>query len=175
MNATANDVVELNRDIGYHLMNYLEGIDAANFLEAVNNSSQFRSIATTSDHVFQKLIGRIFRSRQRVILPRRAFECYLNECEVVDDKLVPLEEHYAPCIQPIQRVFVYACFSTEGFGLLCQAYRTSLFQCYSRLIPFNTDFYCADFGLLDYEIYIRTIGQKRNLNDHEKTYFQSKK
>ncbi len=35
-------IVELNQDIGCHILTFLDGIDATNFIEAVNNSEQFR-------------------------------------------------------------------------------------------------------------------------------------
>ena len=174
MTEIGNKIVQLNRDVGCHLVNFLEGIDAANFLEAVNNSEQFNSIATTSDLVFRQLMNEIFRHSQRVELPRTLYECYLEDCEVIDGKLVWSERQNSSFIQPRQRLFVHSCFTINGFGLLCRAYRTSLFQCYSRLLPFNTDLYYADFGLLDYELYNRTITLERDLNDYEQKLFKSK-
>ena len=174
MNEIGNKIVQLNPDIGCHLVNFLEGIDATNFLETVNNNDQFNSIATTSDLVFRRLLNEILRQSQRVDLPRTLYECYLEDSEIIDGKLVWLEKQNSSLIQPQQRLFVHSCFTINGFGLLCRAYRTSLFQCYSRLLPFNTDFYYADFGLLDYELYNRTITLERDLNDYEQKLFRSK-
>ena len=174
MAETGNKVVQLNQDIGYYLLNFLDGVDACNFLEVVNQSSQFRSIATTSDHTFRALIT-MFWGHHRILLSRETYGKYLHDCKVVDDKLVFIENRNSSFIQPLQRLFVYRCFSIEGFNKLCKAYRTSLFQCYSRLLPFNTDLYSADFGLLDYELYNETIGLKRDLNDYERKLFRSKK
>jgi len=38
---TERPVVELNQDVGCHLLRFLDGIDATNFIEAVNDSRQF--------------------------------------------------------------------------------------------------------------------------------------
>ncbi|CAF1686492.1 unnamed protein product, partial [Rotaria magnacalcarata] len=111
---------------------------------------------------------------ERISLPAETYENYLQDCEILDDKLVPFENHNPSLIQPVQRLFVHQCFSIEGFGALCKAYRTPLFQCYSRILPFNTDLYCADFGLIDYQLYNETINSERDLNVYEKNFFKSK-
>ena len=41
-------------------------------------------------------------------------------------------------------------------------------------MPFNTTWYDADFGLLNYETYGHTSGSERVLNDHELNLFKSK-
>ncbi len=174
MTATENKVVQLNRDIGYYLLNFLDGTDACNFLEVVNKTNQFWSIATISDQIFRKLMKEIVRARQRILLPEETFKNYLYDCEVIDDKLVLLENCDSSFIQPCQRLFVHSCFNIEGFGKLCKAYQTLMFQCYSRLLPFNTNLYCSDFGLIDYELYRTTISLERDLNNHEPKLFKSK-
>ena len=123
MAETGNKVVQLNQDIGYDLLNFLYGVDACNFLEVVNKSNQFRSIATKSDHTFRALIT-MFWGHQRILLSRETYEKYLHDCQVVDDKLVLIENPNSSFIQPIQRLFAYQCFSVEGFAKLCKAYRT---------------------------------------------------
>ncbi len=45
-----NAVIPLPEVIGCHLLTYLYGTDAINFVEAINNTDQFGSIAQTSDH-----------------------------------------------------------------------------------------------------------------------------
>jgi hypothetical protein len=45
-------VIELNQLVGYHLLTFIDGADATNFIEAVNDSKQFWSIAKTLDHHF---------------------------------------------------------------------------------------------------------------------------
>ncbi|CAM2727709.1 unnamed protein product [Rotaria socialis] len=124
------EIPELNADIGLHLVNFLNGTDTSNFLEVVNNCSQFLSIATATDRMFVEIMKK-FRGPKRILLPAEAYENYLQDCKIVDDKLVPFENHNPSIIQPVQRLFVHQCFSIEGFGALCKAYRTSLFQCYS--------------------------------------------
>lgn len=172
---TEEKIVLLNPVVGCHLLNFLEGIDAANFLETVNTSDQFHSIAPTSDHIFRQLINETFRNGQRIAAPRASYERYLDYGEIIDDKLAWLKDQNFPYIEPRQRLFVYSCFSVMGFEILCKAYRTSLFQCYSRLLPYNTEFYCADFGLLDYELFNRTITLQRDLNNYEQRLFKSKR
>ncbi|CAM2728350.1 unnamed protein product [Rotaria socialis] len=166
------EVVQLNPVVGCHLLCFLDGLDASNFLEVVNNTNQFYSIAPTSDQIFRQLM-QMFCCKQRVLVPRELYEFYSDDFEVMDDRLVVSYGDFdTSLIRPIQRVFVHPCFSIEGFGKLCKVYRTAAFQCYSRLIPFNTDFYCADFGLIDYELYHQTIGVERDLNTYENNFFK---
>ncbi|CAF3044652.1 unnamed protein product [Rotaria socialis] len=166
------EVVQLNPVVGCHLLCFLDGLDASNFLEVVNNTNQFYSIAPTSDQIFRQLM-QMFCCKQRVLVPRELYEFYSDDFEVMDDRLVVSYGDFdTSLIRPIQRVFVHPCFSIEGFGKLCKVYRTAAFQCYSRLIPFNTDFYCADFCLIDYELYHQTIGVERDLNTYENKFFK---
>jgi hypothetical protein len=174
MSESENKIIQLYPDIGYHLLNFLDGIDVCNFIEVVNDSNQFSSIATATDCNFRNLIQKIFCYGQKTLLPKETFENYLDDCEVVDDRLIWIENRNSSFIQPRQRLFVYRCFSIEGFGKLCRVYRTPLFECYSRLLSFNTDLYCADFGLVDYALYMSTIVLERELNDHERKLFKSK-
>jgi len=173
MSDSENKIVRLHPDIGYYLLNFLDGIDACNFIEVVNDDNQFSSIATATDCNFRNLIQQIFYYGQKILLPKETFENYLDNCEVFDDRLVSIENCNSSFIQPRQRLFVYRCFSIEGFRKLCRIYRTPLFQCYTRLLSFNTDFYCADFGLVDYALYMPTIVLERELNDHERKLFKS--
>jgi len=59
-------VVALNQVFEYHLLTFLEGIDAVNFIEALNGSKQFLLIAKTIDHHFIEII-KIFDDHQRII------------------------------------------------------------------------------------------------------------
>ncbi|CAF4773944.1 unnamed protein product, partial [Rotaria magnacalcarata] len=167
------EIPELNPDIGLHLVNFLNGTDASKFLEVVNNCSQFVSIGTASDRLFVEIMKKS-DGRARILLPAKIYGNYLQDCEILDDKLVPFENHNPSVIQPAQRLFVHSCFSTKGLSALCKAYRTPLFQCYSRILPFNTDLYCADFGLIDYQLYNETISSERDLNVYENKFFKSK-
>ena len=171
-----NTVVQLNQDIGCYLLRFIDGIDAVNFIEAVNDSRQFWSIAKKSDHHFIEMI-KAFCDHQKVLLPRALFENFTNEYEIDDEQLIVISKRYSDVIEPSTRLYIHPCFSTEGFTKLCEVYKTSLFSCYSRLLPLNTVCYnySADFGLLDYEWYGHTIGSERMLNVHEKTLFKGKK
>jgi len=172
---TENTVVELNQDIGCYLLRFIDGIDATNFIEAVNNSRQFGSIAKASDHHFIEMI-KMFCGRQRILLPRVLFGDFENEYEIDDERLIVVSKRYSDVIEPSERLYIHSCFSIEGFTKLCEVYKTPLFSCYSRLLPLNTVCfsYNADFGLLDYEWYGHTIGSERMLNDHERQLFKSK-
>lgn len=152
-------------------MNFLDGIDASNFVEAVNDSNQFASIATTSDHSFIQLI-KTLHGNQKVLLPQCLYEHCLDDCEVEGDKLVISDAVDGGYIVPIQRLFVYSCFTVEGFNKLCKTYRTPPFQYYCRLLSFNTDLYSAEFGLVDYPNYCKTIGLERDFNSYENKFFK---
>lgn len=167
------EIPELNIDIGFHLLKFLYGTDMSNFLEVVNNCRQFLSIATASDRMFVEIMKKN-HGEGRILIAPEMYQSYLDDCEVIDSRLVPLNNRNLSVIQPVQRLFLYACFSIEGFGALCRAYRTPLFHCYSRLLPFNTDLYYADFGLVDYELYAKTVSAIRDLNSYEKLIFKSK-
>jgi hypothetical protein len=168
-----NTVVELNEVVGCHLFKFLDGIDTTNFIEAVDGSEQFGSIAKTFDYHFNKLIS-VFCNYQRILLPRALFECFTGESEIDEERLVVVSTRYSSVIQPSERLYIYPCFSVEGFSKLCEVYKTSLFKCYCRLLPLNTVWYYADFGLLNYEWYGHTVGLERILNDHEKNLFKGK-
>ncbi|CAF3285241.1 unnamed protein product [Rotaria sp. Silwood2] len=170
---TGNTVVELNQDVGCYLLRFIDGVDAVNFIEAVNNSRQFWSIAKTSNHHFIEMI-KAFRGHHRILLSRALFEDFTDEYEIDDEQLIVVSKRYSDVIEPSIRLYIHPCFSTEGFTKLCEVYKTSLFSCYSRLLPLNTVCYNynADFGLLDYEWYGHTIGSERMLNDHEKNLFK---
>jgi hypothetical protein len=168
---TENKVVELNKDVGCHLLKFLDGIDATNFIEAVNNSEKFCSIAKTLDHHFIEMI-KVFCGHQRILLPRELFEDFTNEYEIDDERLIVVSKRYSDVMEPSERLYIHPCFSIEGFAKLCEVYKTSLFKCYSRLLPLNTVCYNADFGLLNYEWYGHTIGSERMLNDYETKLFK---
>ena len=152
---TENRVVELNQDVGCCLLIFIDGIDVVNFIAAVNDTRQFRSTAKTLDYHFIEMI-KVFSGHPRILLPRALFEDFTNEYEIDDEQLLVVSKRYSDVIQPSTRLYIHPCFSTEGFTKLCEAYQTSLFSCYSRLLPLNTICYNynADFGLLDYEWYV---------------------
>ncbi|CAF1566950.1 unnamed protein product [Adineta ricciae] len=164
-------IVELNQDIGCYLLRFIDGLDATNFIEAVNNTNQFSSIAKTLDHHFIELF-KGFCGHQRILLPRVLFESFTEDYEIDDTRLRLVSKYYSDVIEPSERLYVHPCFSTSGFAKLCEVYKTSLFECYSRLVPLNNVWYSADFDLLNYESYVHTIGSERLLNDHEKKLFK---
>ena len=172
---TENKVVNLNQDIGCYLLSFVDGMDAVNFIEAVNDTHQFSSIAKSLDYHFTKMI-KMFCGHPRILLPRAPFEDFTNEYEIDVEQLIVVSKRYSNFIEPSPRLYIHPCFSTEGFTKLCKVYKTSLFNCYSRLLPLNTVCYdySADFGLLNYEWYDHTIGFERILNDHEKCLFRGK-
>ncbi|CAF4056797.1 unnamed protein product [Rotaria magnacalcarata] len=97
------EIPELNPDIGLHLVNFLNGTDASKFLEVVNNCSQFVSIGTASDRLFVEIMKKS-DGRARILLPAKIYGNYLQDCEILDDKLVPFENHNPSVIQPAQRL-----------------------------------------------------------------------
>lgn len=166
-----NTAVRLNQVIGRHVLKFLDGVDAANFIEAVDRSEEFGPIAETSDHHFVRLIN-FFSDCEKILLPRVLFYDFMGDNEIDEQQLIVVPARYSSTIQPFERLYIHPYFGLECFSKLCEAYQTSLFKCYCRLLPFNTTCYHADFGLLDYEWYGHTVGMKRLLNDHEKTLFK---
>jgi len=167
-------VIAFSEIVGYHLLKFLDGLNAINFIEAVDNSEQFGSIANTSDRHFIRSIS-VFCNYKRIILPRYLFQSFMGESEIDEEQLVLVSTRYSSFIQPSERLYIHPCFSLEGFSKLCEVYKTSLFKCYCRLLPLNTVWYYADFGLLDYEWYSQTVGLRRVLSSHEKKLFKGKK
>ena len=173
MDDTSTHSVALNIDVGHHILAHLTSTDATNFLETVNENSQFQSIAVSSDQIFCHLVKQTGGS-ERIPMPRQKYEHCLVECEIIDDRLVPLEHRYSTRAQPLQRLYVHRCFSIDGFAKLSKTYRTPLFRCYSRLLPFNGVWHNADFGLVDYELYYGTMCSRRALNMFERSLFKRK-
>ncbi|CAF1314379.1 unnamed protein product [Adineta ricciae] len=166
-----NKLVKVIVDAGYHLLNYLGGVDATNYLEIVRTDLQICSLAIVSDHEFFEIL-KTFNHDQPFTVPEEMYQCYLHENNIIDFRLVPVHPCDLLLKQPIQRLYVHSSFTAEAFEKLSKTYRTSIFQCYSRLLSFNTDFYSANYGLLDYELYAETVGSNRDLNDYEKRFFK---
>ena len=170
---STNKIIQCGEYIGYRLLKFLDGVDAINFIEAVDSSEQFGSIAQVFDDHFITLISR-FCNYQRIRLPDIVWHYYRDVGEIDEENFCVIPVRYSFFIQPSERLYIHPCFSLEGFLKLCEMYKTPLFKCYSRLLSLNSVYYNADFGLLDYEWYSQTIGLKRTLNDHEKNLFKSK-
>lgn len=156
---TKNTVIELNQVVECHLLTFLDGIDVTNFIETVNDSRQFRSIAKTSDYHLIEFIT-VFCGRRRIILPRATFKSDIDDCQIDYERLIILSTRYSSVIKPSERSYIHPCFSIEGFSKLCEVYKTFFFKYYARLLPLNTLGYDADFGLLNYESYGHTTGSE---------------
>ncbi|CAF4561960.1 unnamed protein product [Rotaria socialis] len=114
------EIPELNADIGLNLVNFLNGTDTSNFLEVVNNCSQFLSIATATDRMLVEIMKK-FRGPERILLPAETYENYLQDCEILDDKLVPFENHNPSIIQPVQPSTYFTKENNE-FGPISNAF-----------------------------------------------------
>ncbi|CAF0919486.1 unnamed protein product [Adineta ricciae] len=169
-----NTIVRCDEVVGGRLLKFLDALDTISFIEAVDGSELFGSIAELPDHHFIRLI-RTFTNYERIMLPHTLWDYCRNNSEIDEERLCIVPTRYSFFTQPSERLYIHACFGLEGFSKLCEAYRTSLFQCYCRLLPLNTAYYNADFGLLDYEWFSQTIGLKRALNGHEKNLFRGDK
>ncbi len=94
-----NTVVELNQEVGCYLLRFIDGIDAVNFIEAVNDSRQFWSVAKTSDYHFIQNI-KAFCGRPKILLPRALFEDFTNEYEIDDEQFMVASNRYSDVIEP---------------------------------------------------------------------------
>ena len=120
--------VELNRDVGYRLLGFLNGLDALAFLEAVNDSAQFNNIATTLDYHFVESMKK-FIGEARVLIPQVFFHRFSQSFEIKEESLMLSPTRYYNNTSPCQRMFIHPCCGTHRFAQMCQLYRTALFQC----------------------------------------------
>ncbi|CAF0877870.1 unnamed protein product [Adineta ricciae] len=171
---STNKIIQCGEFVAYNLLRFLDGVDAINFIEAVDSSEQFGSIAEVFDHRFIILIS-TFCNHQRIRLPDIVWHYYRDVGEIDEENFCVIPERYSFFIQPSERLYIHPCFSLEGFLKLCEVYQTPLFKCYSRLLSWNSVYYNAGFALLDYEWYSQTVGSKRTLNGHEKSLFKIQK
>jgi hypothetical protein len=166
-----NSMVILNHDVVEQLLMFLPGIDTCNLIEVMNSSIQYQAISASLDPVFRNMLNRCYGNR-KIPIPKKQYEMFLDGCEEIDGHLVPVSFTYSNASQQIQKLFVYECFSLVGFRKLCRSFQSPLFECYSRLVPFNGCIYHADFGLLNYELHSNVLCNERNLNEHEKQFFK---
>ena len=173
MSTESNTHVELNPDVGHHLLNFLHGQDAIAFLEAGNDSAQFCDIATTFDNYFVEYIKKyIGQSRIRI---HKAFFCrFARSFDINEESLLLMPRRYSTTISPCHRMFVHPCFGNEAFARMCRYYQTSLFKCYARLLSYTSPFYDATFALIDYAPFRQALGSARALSDHEMSLFNGK-
>lgn len=163
-------IVSLNQDIAYLLIKYLKGLDAINFMEAVNGSQQFQAVEITEEYVFYKIFMALIHE-QKVVLNVPYLDFYLETGSVdAEGYLYPNQYHGEN--PPLLRLFIHSVFTAEAFEQLCCTYKTSSFQCHSRLLPFNTHSYVGALVLVDYFNYKSSIGASRELNFHERNLFK---
>lgn len=163
-------LVELNQDIGYLLMKYLNGLDVINFMEAINGSKQFGTIEVTEEDVFRKIFMKTL-NKEKIQLNIPYLDFYLDHCSIDNQGyLYPTQYHQGEA--PVLRTFIHPAFSMDAFKNLCCTYKTASFQCYSRLLPFNTHTYVGYLFLVDYFNTKHLIGCERELNVHERSLFK---
>jgi hypothetical protein len=168
--APIEKIVALNQDIGYLLIKYLKGLDVINFMEAVNGSEQFKVIEMSEEHFFYKMFMKIVKEEKvKINVPYLDF--YLDTCSIDEEEYLS-PERYDRGEAPRLRLFIHSTFTVEAFENFCCTYKTPSFQCYSRLLPFNTHTYAGNLILVDYFNYKHLIGCTRELNIHEQTLFK---
>ena len=162
--------VALNQDIGYLLLRYLDGLNAINFMEAVNGSEQFRTIQIIEERIFLKLFTQLI-NRERIEVSVPYLHLYLDTCSICEDGYLSPDryDHGAP---PVMRLFIHPTFTLEAFKHVCCTYKTPSFQCYARLLPLNTHSYAGNLILADYFLYKHSVGHSRQLNVHERGLFK---
>jgi hypothetical protein len=160
--ASNEKIVPLNQDIGYLLMKYLGGLDVINFMEAVNGSEQFGTIAITEEHIFFQMFMKFLKKETiKVNVP------YLNfylDVGFIDDLGYLCPNQYHQGEPPLLRLFIHPTFTVEAFEKLCCMY--------SRLLPFNTHTYIGNLVLFDYFKFKHLLGCTRELNSHEQSLFK---
>jgi hypothetical protein len=165
-----NLVMPLNYVTTNRLLTFLDGVDAVNFIEAMNISEALCSLAPTLDHAFREAVKR-FCGHRRIPICRAFFARYEDNYDIDENKLILVSKRYSTVAQPELRLFVHPCFSVDAFQQLVRFYNTPLFKCFVRLLPFNTIQYCFDFGLVNYISFNQRISSGRMLNEHEEKLF----
>ena len=165
-----NKIVELNYDIGYMLINKLKGLDAINFMEAIIGSDQFGGIEIRDDHFFNVIFMKT--AKKEIVKVKLSYRhAYLDSFYVdVNGYLYPRK--YSDDEGPPIRMFVHPTFTVDAFENLCFTYKTAVFHCYSRLLPFNMHPYVGNLIVVDYFNYKDSVGCARQLNEHERYLFK---
>ena len=163
-------IVPLNQDIAYELIKHIKGLDAVNFIEAANGSKQFQTVEV-SEECARRTIFTTLLKEKKISVDVPYLDCYLETC-FVDAGGYIRPTRYDHRDDPVLRLFIHPIFTAEAFEKLCCAYKTPLFQCYSRLLPFNTHSYVGNLVLVDYFAYRCSIGLARELNSHEQSVFK---
>jgi hypothetical protein len=171
LSASNKKVVALNQDIGYLLIKYLNGLNVINFMEAINGSDQFSTIEITNQKIFyNKFIKLMNKEKIKVNVPY--VYCYLDTCSIDDEGYVRPKQQFYQTDAPVLRLFIHPTFTNEAFEHLCSTYKTSSFQCYTRLLPLNTHTYVGNSILVDFFNYKNSIGWNRELNVYELNLFK---
>ncbi|CAF3472874.1 unnamed protein product [Rotaria sp. Silwood1] len=161
--------VALNQDVGYLLIDYLKGLDVINFMEAANGSEQFKTIEISEYRYYEIFMKLAKEDKVTVNVPYLDF--YLETCSFDEmGYLYPDQHHHENA--PVLRLFIHPTFTVEAFEKFCCTYKNPSFQCYSRLLPFNTHSYVGSLILVDYFNYKCSIGSSRELNIHEQSLFK---
>ncbi|CAF1071091.1 unnamed protein product [Adineta ricciae] len=166
--------MSLNHVTANRLLTFINGVDVINFIEAMNISKVLCSLAPTSDRAFRESIKRL-SGHKRILIDRTNFNRYEGDYDFDENKLVLVSKRYSDVAQPEFRLFIHPCFSIDAFRQLAKFYNAALFKCFVRLLPLNTKQYCADFGLVSFISFNRTISLGRMLNEHEKKLFTHNK
>lgn len=169
-NKSKEKIVLLNQDIGYLLIKYLKGLDVINYMEAVNHSEQFQTIEISDEYAFYSIFMKLITGK-KIKLSVPYLDFYFVTCSLDEEGYLCPNKYYTG-EAPALRLFIHPTFTVEAFEKLCCTYKTPSFQCYSRLLPFNTHTYAGNLILVDYFNYNCSIGYSRNFNVHEKSLFK---
>lgn len=170
-NEQKKKTVLLNQDIGYILLKYLDGLDVINFMEQANGSEQFSTIEINSDFAFYKAFMKfVDKENVKLNIPclEQDFDTWIMNNATTYLCHDSFYQHDCPHLRP----FVHSTFTIESFKSMCETYKTASFQCYCRLLSFNTYVYAGNLLLADYFHSKRSIGGSRELNLHERTLFK---
>ncbi|CAF1583189.1 unnamed protein product, partial [Adineta steineri] len=163
------EIVSLNQHIGLLLVDYLQGLDVINYIEAVNGSVQFQNIVV-SKHKFYRIFMELVK-KENVTVTMPYLDFYLEECSFTTmGYLYP--NHYHHEHAPVMRSFIHSTFTVKALEKLCCTYKHPSFQCYSRLLQFNSQSYAGNLIVLDYFNYKYSTGPSRELNVHEQSLFK---
>ena len=168
--AQTKKTIVLPSDIGHLLVACLDGLDVINFIEAVKGSEHFQTLDISKEWFFHKIFTK-FNSKRKMKTVVPYLHLYLDTC-FVDEEGYLRPEKYHQGEPPTLRMFIHPTFTNEAFKQLCRACMTSSFQCYTRLLPFNTHSDVGNLMLIDYFNYKDTFGCNRELNVHERSLFK---
>ncbi|CAF1324997.1 unnamed protein product [Adineta steineri] len=171
LDTSNEEIVPLCQDIGYTLIKYLNGLNVINFIEAINDSDQFYAIEIISEKAFYKKFTKLMK-KEKVKVDVPYVYCYLDTWSIDDEGYVRPTEQFYQSGAPILRLFVHSTFTDDAFEHICSTYKTSSFQCYTRLIPLNIHTYVGNSTLVDFFSYKNSNGYNRELNVYKRNLFK---